>query len=107
VINTLVETPIPLAEIAKSKVFPKRRRGKRPDTATIYRWTVIGIRGIRLESIQIGGNRCTSREALQRFFESLTANSSAAIPAQAPEPTPRARRKSIKRAERVLDSAGI
>ena len=31
------------------------------------------VRGVLLESIQIGATRCTSREALQRFFERLSA----------------------------------
>ena len=102
-IDTLVEIPIPLAEAAKS--LPKRRHGKRPDVATLFRWTTFGLSGIRLECIQVGGCRCTSREALQRFFEALTAVSSAGRPA--PEPLPRSRRKSVKHAEQVLDSAGI
>ena len=32
-----------------------------------------GVRGIRLESIMVGGTRCTSVQALQRFFDALTA----------------------------------
>lgn len=56
---------------AAAKLLPRRRGGKKVHTATLYRWTVAGLRGAVLESLQIGGTRCTSREALQRFFEQL------------------------------------
>ena len=47
--------------------LPKRRGGKRPHIATLYRWAQRGVRGVRLETIQVGGTLCTSVEALQRF----------------------------------------
>jgi hypothetical protein len=31
-----------------------------------------GVRGVRLETLMVGGTRCTSVEALQRFFERIT-----------------------------------
>lgn len=40
---------------------------------TIRRWATDGIRGIRLETIRIGGRRKTTREACQRFIERVTA----------------------------------
>ena len=43
------------------------------DVATLYRWASHGCRGVRLETIQIGGTKCTSREALDRSFEELSA----------------------------------
>ena len=58
---------------AAAKLLPKRRRGKRPHASTMYRWTDAGCNGIVLETIQIGGTRCTSRETLARFFHRLTA----------------------------------
>jgi hypothetical protein len=88
-----------------TKLLPRRRKGKRPNVATAYRWTTIGCKGIVLESVQIGGTRCTSREALQRFFDRLTAQS-AGTPVSPPVPS-RARRRDVERAERVLDRAGI
>jgi hypothetical protein len=42
-------------------------------TATVYRWSTGGVRGVVLETIQVGGTRCTSKEAVQRFCERLTA----------------------------------
>jgi hypothetical protein len=61
-----------------SRHFPRRRGGKKPHTATIYRWARHGARAedgiaVRLETIRVGGTLCTSIEAIQRFCERLTA----------------------------------
>lgn len=58
------------AEVAAG--LPLRRGGKRVNVATLYRWASHGCRGVRLETIQIGGTKCTSQEALQRFFDRLS-----------------------------------
>ncbi len=55
-----------------AKILPRRRQGKKTSVTTLYRWSTVGCRGIRLETIQIGATRCTSKEALQRFFERLS-----------------------------------
>jgi hypothetical protein len=39
---------------------------------TLQRWCRVGVRGIRLESVLCGIRRCSSREALTRFYERLT-----------------------------------
>jgi hypothetical protein len=39
-----------------------------PSASTISRWCSIGCRGIKLESILIGGRRKTSRPAIERFL---------------------------------------
>lgn len=101
-IDTLTEDPLSLADAAKT--LPRRRAGKKPNIATLYRWTTAGCRGVVLESYQCGGTRCTTREALQRFFERLTAQ--AAGPSSSPVPT-RAHQADVRRAEVVLDKAGI
>lgn len=44
----------------------------RPHLSQVYRWAERGIGGVKLEYIQMGGKRCTSTEALQRFFAALT-----------------------------------
>jgi hypothetical protein len=97
-----VSEAIPLAEVPN--FLPRRRRGRRVHVATLYRWSTVGCRGIVLETIQIGATRCTSKQALDRFFEKLT-KQSAGKPV--PEPLPRARAADVRRAERVLDKAGI
>ena len=64
------EQKITLAQAAAR--LPRRRRGRRTHVSTLYRWTQTGCRGVRLEYVQIGATRCTSIEALQRFFDRLT-----------------------------------
>lgn len=59
--------------LADAAALLPRKRGRKIHVATVYRWTTTGCRGVVLESIQIGGARCTSREALQRFVDRLTA----------------------------------
>ena len=54
-----------LAEAAR--ILPARRAGKKTSISCLYRWTTSGCRGIMLESVQIGGTRCSGREALGRF----------------------------------------
>ena len=63
--------------------LPRRRGGKKPHVATLYRWSQQGCQGIRLEVCQIGGTRCTSVQALQRFFDRLTAARGDPEPAEA------------------------
>ena len=66
-IDTTLEKPISLAQAAAE--LPPRRAGRPASVSCLYRWSTAGCRGVVLETIQIGGTRCTSREALQRFFE--------------------------------------
>lgn len=92
---------------AATKLLPPRRRGARPNLATLYRWSSDGVKGVCLEAIQVGGTKCTSVEALQRFFNALT---SQAETGQSCRPAPKLtaqRRKQIKAAERRLAAAGI
>lgn len=51
--------------------LPRRRAGRPVHPSTLYRWAAEGLRGVRLETIQVGGTLCTSIEALQRFFDRL------------------------------------
>jgi hypothetical protein len=59
-----------LAEVAQ---FVPRRNGRKAHVSTIYRWSTIGCHGVVLETLQAGGTRVTSREAVARFFARLTA----------------------------------
>lgn len=52
-------------------ILPRRRARKPVHVSCFYRWSTSGCRGVILESIQIGGTRCTSKEALDRFFAKL------------------------------------
>jgi hypothetical protein len=58
-----------------------------------------------LESIQVGGTRCTSREALARFFRRLT--DAAGTPSGTRRRTPARRRKAAERALRELAREGV
>jgi hypothetical protein len=101
-IDLLSETLISLTDAARS--LPFRRGGKRPHVSCIYRWTTTGCRGVILESSQVGGTRCTSREAIARFIERLTAKQTGGATA----PTTSAQReRAIAAAERELRDAGV
>ncbi len=76
----------------------------RPAIGTVNRWGDKGVRGVRLETILIGGLRYTSKEALRRFFERITAAADGEPP---PERTTSQRAKDIARAEKELADAGI
>jgi hypothetical protein len=64
------ETILTLSQAADE--LPRRRRGRKAHVSTVFRWSTAGCKGVVLETLQIGGTRCTSREALQRFFERLS-----------------------------------
>ena len=64
------ETVIPLTKVGDH--IPPGRFGKRLHRATAFRWARYGLRGVKLETIRVGGRACTSLEALERFFALLT-----------------------------------
>jgi len=47
--------------------------GGRMNPQTVYRWATRGVRGVKLETVMVGGRRLTSREAVRQFIETLTA----------------------------------
>lgn len=85
-----------------TKLLPRRRAGKRPHVATLYRWANRGLRGICLETIQVGGTRCTSIEALQRFFDSLNGS----VPCSGLQST-QSRLHQIEESQRKLKSLNL
>ena len=50
----------------------EKHLGRRISPSTLHRWRLRGCRGVKLETLLIGGTRTTSTEALQRFFEATT-----------------------------------
>lgn len=76
-INIQNERLLPLREVPDLEIIPRRRAGSRLDVTTVFRWALHGQRGVKLETVKIGGQRCTSINALQRFFDSLSAPSEA------------------------------
>ena len=89
-----------------AKLLPKRHRGKKVSTSCIFRWGTVGCRGVILESIQVGGTRCTSKEALTRFFTRLSEATRAHIVPEALV-TEADREKQIEAANAELDRAGF
>ena len=70
VIDARLEKLITLEDAAK--FAPGYRPGRCVSTAAVRRWVRYGMRGVLLETVMAGGRRCTSLEAIQRFFEALT-----------------------------------
>ncbi len=101
-IDPTTETLVSFSEAAHS--LPRRRAGKRPHISCLYRWSVSGCRGVILESIQVGGTRCTSREAVARFFTRLTTGDVADVPAVR---SVAKRQRAVARAMKELDQAGV
>ena len=99
-IDPLSEQLISLTDAAR--LLPRRRGGKRVHVSCCYRWTTTGCKGVILESIQVGGTRCTSREALSRFFEALTY-----ADCSQPPRSPAQGRRAAQRAERELEREGL
>ena len=106
-IDTTTESPIPLTQAADE--LPRRRRGRKTHVSTLFRWSKAGCKGVRLETIQVGGTRCTSREALQRFFERLSEPTSNAVGVQVALLRARSatkRRRDSEKAALELESSG-
>lgn len=98
-IDFTTETVLTFTEAAQH--LPSRRGGRKPHAATIARWSGNGLRGVVLETIRVGGTRCTSLEALQRFFDRLTALDGA----KSRRAKPSSRHQNL--VEKELDRAGI
>ena len=96
------ESVISLSEAARH--LPRRRGGKKPHISCLYRWTTAGCRGVVLESIQVGATRCTSREALARFFRRLTTGDAADVP---PARSVAQRERAVAKAMKELEQAGV
>lgn len=106
-IDVFEEQVVSLSEAAKR--LPNIRNGKKPHLCTLFRWAQAGklandgVR-IRLEIIQLGGTKCTSLEALQRFFDRLTGDQQLVTP---PTISQREARRRHEQAVRELEEAGI
>lgn len=71
----------------------------RPSIPTIWRWMSSGVRGTVLESMNVGGRRYTSKEAIARFTNAINEDWKGA---NSPKNSQR-----IKTAKAVLDSMRI
>lgn len=100
-INLGTDTVLSLSDAAR---WLPPVNGRRPHTATIWRWASKGINGIRLETARIGRRVITSAEALQRFTSALAERPT--IESKAP-PSPALRTRSMRDAERRLVADGV
>lgn len=101
-IDVTRESPIPLSVAARG--VPNRAGGRGISVPTVWRWAQRGIRGVRLETVMIGGVRMTTDDALQRFYSATTA---ATDGRPLTTRTPAARERAIAAAERELAADGI
>ena len=90
------ETIIGLFEVGKYCPGPRK-----PSRATVFRWWLHGLRvqgsndRVKLETVKLSGIRCTSREAVGRFFRAVNAQN------VVPTFTPTQRRKQAEIADRL------
>ena len=87
--------------------FPEARSefpgDRRVSLATLHRWRQKGVRGVKLETVLIGGLRYTSREAIARF---IAAQNAADAPVT-PTVTPAQRRRQSEAARAALERMGV
>jgi hypothetical protein len=84
--------------------FAQVAQQERVNVSTVWRWSLRGVRGIKLESLSVGGRRYTTAEAFARFVEATT---SAATGRLRQSRTNRQRDAAIRSAEADLADAGI
>lgn len=101
-IDPFKERVVSLTEAARR--LPRRRGGKSVHPSCLFRWAKRGLRGTLLETTQVGGTKCTSLEALDRFFRRLAQDQTPEIPSGR---TVRQRERAITAAERQLDHEGL
>ncbi len=81
-----------------SKLLPNN-----PHRSTLERWRLVGRHGIKLETVLIGGSRCTSEEALWRFIAAVTQ----AADGQPAEESHASRDAAAESAEQYLAANGV
>ncbi len=68
--------------------------GSRPSYTTWWRWCRRGVRGVKLETVLLGGRRYTSEAAMKDFVAAITSRDAGQFPAAcSPQPRQRDRRE--------------
>ena len=103
-----------LLSLSEASAALPRIDGRRPHVSTVWRWCRKGVRGVRLEYVRLGHRICTSREALNRFANTLARTDSTvsgSADSESPACSTPARQKNRARAiadaEASLEEAGI
>ncbi len=65
-------TLLTLREAARLSWLPTRRRGKRPQVPTLWRWIHHGCYGVRLKATSVGGTLCVTEQDLRDFFAEIS-----------------------------------
>ncbi len=106
-IDIATEKLIPCDELPSR--FPDHvpgRNGNPVHHVTVEQWRRRGLHGLHLETLMVGGRRCTSLQALARFYAAVTeaADHRDAKPAPAPVParSDRVRRRASSAAAKEL-----
>ncbi len=95
--NLLAESRLSLTELS---------RREKVALSTTWRWTLRGVRRVKLETFSIGAKRFTTSEAFARFVVATTAAAQGA-PTVPTVRTNRQRDAAIAKAEAELADAGI
>ena len=69
--------------------------------SSLHRWRLRGVRGVKLETVLVGGTRYTSDEAISRFIAAQNADQSV------PSITPHQRQRQSEAARKELEKLGI
>ena len=69
-LDLLTEEVITLSEVRK--FLPNVEGQNRPHLSTIWRWSLRGVGGVKLETVKIGSRVVTSRQAVTRFIAATT-----------------------------------
>lgn len=88
-----------LLSLPQVAAYLGRLTGKRPHVSTIWRWCLKGCKGVKLESICIGGKRFVETAAIDRFIDDSTARGTQS-PAQPAVRTPRLAPRIVRHNER-------
>lgn len=104
-IDPFTEETLPLASAARR--LPRLRGGRPVSPSTLWRWATKGLRGIKLETIKVGGTTCTSMEALRRFFAAISLECSSNQPEQQTPAASSHGRRTAAQAAVALDRIGI
>jgi hypothetical protein len=101
------ETIVTFREALKHPMV--RRRDGRPTThvGKLHKWANCGVRGVKLETVLIGGIVATSQEALERFFQRINATRQSCRDAAEMPRTPAKRRRENERAGELCAAAGF
>lgn len=69
-LNLLTEDVISLTEARN--FLPEVEGQKRPHVSTVWRWSLRGVGGVKLETVKIGSRIVTSKQAVTRFIAAIT-----------------------------------